>query len=313
MSTYVIFSDKYHNLPDEKLGTICQYSLRRATFRDDSTADQRVWCFSNGSTEVVLKEMPNADVDPFVDEEIASATKLDSKATQERLGQLRSALLKVTTVLTATPSDDNPQEGFVQDVIGAFVMELRAVVKHDGAYYDQEPLLIINQDGKMDPKAKADPYDESDEVPLPFTLASLGKLGRLKTALADDPSLLSQTDKMGRTILHGAVQEGRCDVVRYLLENGADANARSKKVNPPLFQVYSADVIPVLHEFGADVSATDSKGNTPLHRAAKEGFEDVVPALLQIGADPMATNKDGKRPVDLVDAKFYPELAELLQ
>ena len=59
-------------------------------------------------------------------------------------------------------------------------------------------------------------------------------------------------------------------VVRFLLENGADPNARTKKAREPLFAVYSANVIPLLHEFGADPSVIDKDGNTPLAVPADE-------------------------------------------
>lgn len=143
---------------------------------------------------------------------------------------------------------------FVNRVVDQFAGTMRAVTKQDGSFIDTEDRLIINQSGEMAKRAKADPYDESDEVPFAFTLASLGKLERLKASLSGDPELMTAQDKVGRSIIHPPVQNGRVEVVRYLLENGADPNASSKKVDSPLFEVYSADVVPVLVELGVDPS-----------------------------------------------------------
>ena len=67
---------------------------------------------------------------------------------------------------------------FVNRVVDQFAGTMRAVTKQDGSFIDTEDRLIINQSGEMAKRAKADPYDESDEVPFAFTLASRGKIGR---------------------------------------------------------------------------------------------------------------------------------------
>jgi ankyrin repeat protein len=69
------------------------------------------------------------------------------------------------------------------------------------------------------------------------------------------------------------------DVVRLLLERGADANARLKK---PILQRQ--------HTFG---DGTLGAGTTPLMRAAKSGDIGLVRVLLDAGADPMLTLPNG--------------------
>ncbi|MBC8290750.1 MAG: ankyrin repeat domain-containing protein [Planctomycetes bacterium] len=312
MSEQFIISDKYDHIPDRKVSELCQYGLKFIQFEDRCTDSERAWHFSQLESEVTLTEMPYGEVDAWADAEIAALASLENDKTSERIGELTSALLKATTVITASPAEGADAE-FVNRVVDAFAGDLRGVTKRDGAFIDTESRLIIDQSGDMADEAKADPYDESKQVPFPFTLASLGKLERLKAALADDPELMTKTDKVGRSLIHCPVQKGRGEVVRYLLENGADPNVRSKKVREPLFEVYSADVVTVLAEFGVDPSVVDKEGNSPLHRAAKQGFEDLVPALLKIGVDPAVANKAGEKAVDLVDTQFYPELVEMLK
>jgi ankyrin repeat protein len=69
------------------------------------------------------------------------------------------------------------------------------------------------------------------------------------------------------------------DVVRLLLENGADPNARLSK---PIMQRQ--------HTFG---DFTLGEGATPLLRAAKSGDIEVVRLLLEAGADPSHTMPNG--------------------
>ena len=69
------------------------------------------------------------------------------------------------------------------------------------------------------------------------------------------------------------------DVVRRLLERGADPNARLKK---PILQRH--------HTFG---DGTLGEGATPLMRAAKSGDIELMRVLLAAGADPQVTLPNG--------------------
>ena len=236
MSEQVIISDKYDHIPGRKVEEIHQYGLKFVQFEDRCTDSERAWRFTQQDSEVTLTEMPYEEVDAWADVEIAALARLENDETAKRISELTSALLKATTVIVATPAEGaNP--ACVNRVVDLFAGTMRAVTKRDGAFIDTEDRLIINQTGEMAKRAKADPYDASDEVPFAFTLASLGKLERLKAALADDPDLMTTQDKVGRSIIHPPVQNGRVEVVRYLLENGADPNASSRDTRMPLLSV----------------------------------------------------------------------------
>lgn len=56
--------------------------------------------------------------------------------------------------------------------------------------------------------------------------AKLGKLEDVKTILDAEPGLIDSRDSEGATALHYAAFAGHCDVVRLLVERGADINAR---------------------------------------------------------------------------------------
>jgi cytohesin len=92
------------------------------------------------------------------------------------------------------------------------------------------------------------------------------------------------------------------DLVRFLIEHGADATARDESGSTPLIQASfggDADLVRILIEHGADAAAQDMFGSTPLHRLSRSGDEnvDLVRFLIEHGADVTAQDKDGLTPL----------------
>uniref|UniRef100_A0A8C2PDN6 Poly [ADP-ribose] polymerase n=1 Tax=Capra hircus TaxID=9925 RepID=A0A8C2PDN6_CAPHI len=97
---------------------------------------------------------------------------------------------------------------------------------------------------------------------------------------------------------------GRKDVVEYLLQNGANVQARDDGGLIPLHNACSfghAEVVNLLLRHGADPNARDNWNYTPLHEAAIKGKIDVCIVLLQHGAEPTIRNTDGRTALDLAD------------
>jgi ankyrin repeat protein len=65
------------------------------------------------------------------------------------------------------------------------------------------------------------------------------------------------------------------------------------------------DVVKYLVEKGADVKAANNYGNTPLHLAADNCNLDIVKYLLEKGADVKAANKVGNTPLHLARASWH--------
>ena len=125
--------------------------------------------------------------------------------------------------------------------------------------------------------------------------------------LDGDPNVYSAD---GFTPLHFAAMGGHVDAARALLEAGADPNAMSRhrfvKVRPlhtaTALDISSGDpeIVRVLLEHGADVNGrSDEGGFTPLHNASGSGAAELVRILLEHGADPSATTDDGRTSADL--------------
>lgn len=108
---------------------------------------------------------------------------------------------------------------------------------------------------------------------------------------------------LGATALMLAAREGHTEVVRVLIEAGADVNAKNKWNDTALGKAAegawtatagNAGTVKLLLEKGADANTEDANGWTPLMRAAWHGHADVM-GLLLAKADPakVPVAKDG--------------------
>ncbi|MCC6003801.1 MAG: ankyrin repeat domain-containing protein [Thermofilum sp.] len=115
-----------------------------------------------------------------------------------------------------------------------------------------------------------------------------GDTARVRKLLRKGANVNAKYGDSDLTPLHWAAFLGHVDVVRLLLEHGAEVNARNKYGETPLHRAAAygrADAARLLLEHGADVNARDEYGWTPLHVAALQGRADVARLLLEHGAD----------------------------
>jgi ankyrin repeat protein len=88
-----------------------------------------------------------------------------------------------------------------------------------------------------------------------------------------------------------SVYQSLPDVARLLLEHGADANAQlpdsDDSGRTPLhvtMEFNNAEVVRVLLEHGANVDAEDSEGRTPYQIASANGYDEIMKLLSEHGA-----------------------------
>ena len=104
-------------------------------------------------------------------------------------------------------------------------------------------------------------------------------------------------DEDGMTALHFAAQNGNTDVVRYLLENGADIKAQDIKLERAAIHFAaengSLECVKFLTEHGADLLDRDIYGATALHYAAAKNHLDVIKYLVSKKMDYTAKDARG--------------------
>ena len=107
------------------------------------------------------------------------------------------------------------------------------------------------------------------------------------------------------TALHLASKEGHLEVVRILLENGADPNVLWWTGTPlsEALRLNHWEVAKLLLQYGADINARNENGSTLLHQAVHSIDERSVQQLLNCGADVHARNGNGETPLQMALAK----------
>jgi len=135
--------------------------------------------------------------------------------------------------------------------------------------------------------------------------AKNGDLAIVEAILEAEPELVNCRDLDGRqsTPLHFAAGYNHPEVVKLLLEKGANLQARDKGGLVPLHNACSYghyEVAELLIRYGANVNVTDLWKYSPLHEASSKSKPDIVRLLLKHKADPKKKNRNGETPLDLV-------------
>ena len=123
-------------------------------------------------------------------------------------------------------------------------------------------------------------------------------------------------DRDGLTPLHYATSDGHTDIAQILLEKGANVNEKNSggftALHYATFWGY-LDIVPILLDRGANVNGKDNIDYTPLHYAAYHGRADIVRLLLKGGADPKLRDITGQTPSALAIRKGHTTIVEMLK
>ncbi|MFC2141340.1 ankyrin repeat domain-containing protein [Acidobacteriota bacterium] len=145
-----------------------------------------------------------------------------------------------------------------------------------------------------------------------FTAARKGDFTTAKYLLEKYSDMKNVKDTGGWTLLH-ATYNSR-ELVEYLIENGADINARSDGQWTPLHnQAYkgSLDSVELLLQHGADIEAKTSFGHTPLLSSIRWDRVEVTELLLKKGANVNPTTELGRTPLIISAIEGNLELVRL--
>lgn len=120
----------------------------------------------------------------------------------------------------------------------------------------------------------------------------------------------------GWTPLYSACHCGHLDVVRLLLEKGADLNKVDTNDWTALYVACwhgHLDVARLLAEKGADLNKADDDGWTPLYLACVHGHLAIAQLLAEQGADLDKADDDGATPLCIARDQGHAEIVALLK
>jgi 5-methylcytosine-specific restriction endonuclease McrBC regulatory subunit McrC/ankyrin repeat protein len=143
-------------------------------------------------------------------------------------------------------------------------------------------------------------YRDKDGL-TPLMVASSKHLNNVVFLLKHKAKIDSQ-DKYGRTALFHAVLCDNFEIVKVLLENGAEPNLRIEKGITYLMMASensNFEIAKALLENGAEPNLTNDLGNTALIEAAYFDCIDIVDLLLDYGANPNLKNQDNETALDI--------------
>jgi len=144
-----------------------------------------------------------------------------------------------------------------------------------------------------------------------------GDREQVESILKENPELIKSKGRRDKeTLLHGASSLGHAGVATYLLENGAEVDARDRWGRTPLAWAVgwgreNAAELLLAHE--ATIDFADDQGVTSLHWAAYYGNVGLVELLLSHGANVNAKDNRGFNPFYCAASGGHLDVAELLR
>jgi ankyrin repeat protein len=125
-----------------------------------------------------------------------------------------------------------------------------------------------------------------------------GNFENVRFLIEIQPNLAFDTDDNAVFLIHWAVSWGHEEIVLYLLEKGANVNARASIGWTPLYAAgleSQSRIANLPIENGADINAKDIRDETPLHWAALFGSVEMAAYLKK--ADVNEINVYGETPL----------------
>jgi ankyrin repeat protein len=153
-----------------------------------------------------------------------------------------------------------------------------------------------------------------------FEAAAAGDTRRVRELVGQDHDLANAVAPDGFSPLGLAAFFKRREIVRFLLEMGADPQRASRQGGfTPLHSAVATDagevdveIVRLLLDKGADPNARAQSGSTPLHTVAFTGDRKCLDLLLSKHASPAIWNNDDKTAEDIARERGHGEIADLL-
>jgi len=150
-----------------------------------------------------------------------------------------------------------------------------------------------------------------------FEASVLGKVDRIQEIVKSSPARVSEHAQDGFTPVALAAFFGQLAAVKALIAAGADVKAAAK--NALKVQALHAavagrnlEIVKAVLDAGADPNAQQQAGFRPIHEAGTNANRALADLLLKHGADPSLPSDNGKNAIDLAREKGHAEFADWL-
>ena len=234
---------------------------------------------------VPLEETPDPDEEGIDDEERAKRVQMREEAVKAR--EAKIAELKLEYEQNAAAREQAKRVAKLNKEMFAYLKEK----DWERAFEKIEEGADVN--GK-DEKGRTPAFYCIENGNLTI-LNNLDSAGKSKV----DPNAV---DNSGMSLLHCAVLKKQDGIITYLLKVRActPRTQIEKSGATPLYdaaRMGTYDMVKSLVNYGADPTVATKAGLTPLHQAAARGNLDMVKDLVQAGADVNAIAENGRTPI----------------
>lgn len=222
-----------------------------------------------------------------------------SSAARQEQGRLLEEEIKLVELKLATQQRQFEAGVVGQDALWATQRDLLNLRRQLVALDASQPVVTAAAEGP----AGAPTSTEAEEVK------------RIQALIKDSPDLINAKGAESRTPLHLAAEKGQMVVAQFLLDNGAEVEAKDRFGFTPLHLATRSGhkgMVELLLGHKADVEAADKDGNRPLHMAAERGYRSVLEILLAHKGDINGKNRYGWTPLHVAAANGYKSIAEAL-
>jgi len=168
--------------------------------------------------------------------------------------------------------------------------------------------------GKVDVKEEAPPKPVDPKFAALIRAIRSQDLAAVKASIKADSTLVNARDNSGATALHHAVGFGNAATIAFLLDAGADVNAKNRRGATPLhWATTSEEKVRLLLDRGAEIDAKQAEGRTPLYQVASmANHNHILRLLLDKGASASAPTVTNTTPLSAASARGDVDAMRLL-
>ncbi|XP_066252742.1 ankyrin repeat domain-containing protein 17 isoform X3 [Euwallacea similis] len=162
--------------------------------------------------------------------------------------------------------------------------------------------------------ANVEDHNENGHTPL-MEAASAGHVGLAKILLMHGAGINTHSNEFKESALTLACYKGHLDMVRFLLEAGADQEHKTDEMHTALMEASMdghVEVARLLLDSGAQVNMPTDSFESPLTLAACGGHVELAMLLIERGANIEEVNDEGYTPLMEAAREGHEEMVHLL-